>query len=227
MRPSVVLSIASQVAYSNANGASIITEQTYALSAQLVATGTAAGTFKLQACNDLPSPLSPANWVDISGATVSVAGAGSYLVPYTSVSYQWTRAVFVTTKIGVQTIVVRADVAGNLNNKYFYLNSANSGVGYYVWFNVNGAGVDPAIAGRTGVPVAIATGAIAADVGAAVTTAVTALAEFDAAGTTTVTVTNSAGGPFTPMSDAGLTGFTFAVTAPTGVISATMKTSGV
>lgn len=102
-------------------------------------------------------------------------------------------------------------VASNLNNKYFLLNSANSGTGYYVWNNVDGLGTDPAVAGRTGVEIAFTSGASAGTIGTAMASAVDALANFLASGTTTVTVTNSAGGPFVPISD-GNSGYTFAVT---------------
>ncbi len=45
-----------------------------------------------------------------------------------------------------------ADVAGSLNNKYFFIWSANDVTKYYVWFN-NGTGVDPAPPAATGIVV--------------------------------------------------------------------------
>jgi hypothetical protein len=45
-----------------------------------------------------------------------------------------------------------------LNNKYFYINSALNANQYYVWYNVNGTGVDPLIVGKTGIMVAIPSG---------------------------------------------------------------------
>jgi hypothetical protein len=45
-----------------------------------------------------------------------------------------------------------------LNNKYFYINSATNANEYYVWYNVNGAGVDPLVPSKTGLMVAISTG---------------------------------------------------------------------
>lgn len=103
-------------------------------------------------------------------------------------------------------------VASNLNNKYFYLNSANGGTSYFVWLNVDGIGTAPVIAGRTAVPATFVSGSSIGTVGTALAAAIDPLANFIATGTTTVTVTNSASGPFTPMTDAGSTGFTFAVT---------------
>lgn len=60
-----------------------------------------------------------------------------------------------------------ADVAGSLNDTYFTLGSINgtpADVEYYVWFNVNGAGTDPSLAGRTGIEVELDTNDSAADV---------------------------------------------------------------
>lgn len=46
----------------------------------------------------------------------------------------------------------------SLNNTYWFINSANNVEQYYVWYNVNGAGIDPAIVGKTGLMVAISSG---------------------------------------------------------------------
>ena len=46
-----------------------------------------------------------------------------------------------------------ADVAKSLNSKYFYINSTTSS--YYVWFNVDGFGIDPSPAGKIGIEVNI------------------------------------------------------------------------
>lgn len=43
----------------------------------------------------------------------------------------------------------------SLNNKYFLINSANNADKYYVWYNVNGQGVDPLLPSKTGLMVAI------------------------------------------------------------------------
>jgi len=122
--------------------------------------------------------------------------------------------------IGIQTIGLVADVSGSLNNTYFLLNDANNVHKYYVWFNINSAGTDPAIPGRTGVPITGATNASAATLGGAVATAIAALNStnsFTTSGTTTVTVTNKVAGPSTAMVDgAAPTGFTFTQTAGLG-----------
>lgn len=204
-------------------------------SVQVVTGAGATGTIKLQASNDAPAPYNlqssittPTNWTDIASATASVTAGSTALIPKTDICYQWLRAVFTPTSAGVQTIQPRADVAGNLNSKYFLLNSGNNTHLYYVWFNVNSAGVDPMIAGRTGVPVAVSTGDSAATIGGLMATAIAGLAssaDFTATGTTTVTVTNLVTGPFAPAVD-GNSGFTFTLTTPTGTVSASLKTIG-
>ncbi len=63
----------------------------------------------------------------------------------------------------VTDITCVADVAGSLNSKFFNYETVNLGGASvnlrYVWFNVNGAGVNPSPAGRTGIMVSLATGA--------------------------------------------------------------------
>jgi len=48
-----------------------------------------------------------------------------------------------------------------LNSKYFFINSATNANQYYVWYNVNGTGVNPSLPGKTGLMVAISTGSSA------------------------------------------------------------------
>lgn len=124
----------------------------------------------------------------------------------------------------VQTVALVADSSGSLNNKYFFLYSANNATKYYVWFNINSAGADPAIPGATAIPVAGATNASAATLGGAMATAIgttVASADFTTSGTSTVTITNKALGPATNAGNGNAlapTGFTFAVTTNAGSI---------
>ncbi len=124
-----------------------------------------------------------------------------------------------TVAAGAQTIALAADVAGSLNSTYFTLFD-EQGNGYYVWFNINSAGVDPAVAGKTGIQVAGATGATAATLGAAAKPLIAAAnsgKSFSVAGTSTLTVTNLIKGPFTPAADGtAATSFVFTVTAGAG-----------
>lgn len=112
----------------------------------------------------------------------------------------------------VQNIQTVADVAGSLNNTYFLLYSAQDKTEYYVWFNVAGGGTDPAVPNKTGVEVAIASGATDDAVATAMRSAIGGLADFGTGGATNnVTITNAASGQTTDASDsaAAPTGFTF------------------
>lgn len=114
----------------------------------------------------------------------------------------------------VEKITCVADAAGSLNNRYFLIDKFNA-LGYYVWFNVNAAGVDPAPAGgRTGVVVAIATSAIANNVATALAAALNGIAgtPYSAvAASGIVTVTHTHAGTITSITDFNLIsqGFTF------------------
>lgn len=80
----------------------------------------------------------------------------------------------------VTNVAFAADSGGSLNSTYFTFGSGSDAHLFYVWFNINSAGVDPAPAGRTGIAVAGATNATAATLATAAIAAVNAL-------TTTVT----------------------------------------
>jgi hypothetical protein len=77
------------------------------------------------------------------------------------------------------TVKCFADVASSLNNDYFKIYTPAGGK-FHVWFNVAAAGVDPAPAGFTAIPVAIAANASASVVALAVQVAVDAHADFKA-----------------------------------------------
>jgi len=105
-----------------------------------------------------------------------------------------------------------ADVLSSLNDTYAYFSSA--GTDFYIWFNIDTGGTDPAIAGRTGIEIAVAEDASVAVITAEMTTVMDALASFGVVdGTTKVTVTNAAkGAPRTGFSDPGSSGITANVT---------------
>lgn len=76
----------------------------------------------------------------------------------------------------VTNVTCAADVAGSKNSTYWTFNSAGDLYGFYVWYNINSAGVDPAPAGLTGIQVAGATGATAATLATATIAAINASA---------------------------------------------------
>jgi hypothetical protein len=78
-------------------------------SLQVVTTGTAAGSVKLQVSNDDNGSVT--NWSDLTGATVSVSGANVYLIPAQNMSYQYVRAVYTVTS-GTGTITATMHMVG-------------------------------------------------------------------------------------------------------------------
>jgi hypothetical protein len=82
----------------------------FSCSAQITATGSAAGTMIIQASDDEPSTPStpPANWSDIPSATITVTGAGAFLIPKTDLCYQWVRLVYTNTGTGTISAVFKA-----------------------------------------------------------------------------------------------------------------------
>lgn len=74
----------------------------------------------------------------------------------------------------VTDVTCAADTSGSRNNTYFVFYTAGNLRGYYVWFNINSAGTDPAVAGLTGIEVDGATGATAATLAGAARTAIAA-----------------------------------------------------
>lgn len=80
-----------------ASGTTVYTSSTpqdtsyiFAGSIQVISTG-AVGTAKVQVSNDKKNP---ANWTDLSGATVSVTGAGSFIIPKFDVCYRFIQVVY-------------------------------------------------------------------------------------------------------------------------------------
>ena len=123
---------------------------------------------------------------------------------------------------GTVTIAPVADTAGSLNSTWFRLFDGYGNT-FVLYFNVNGLGIAPQNTGGILVAVSIATGSTAAQVGAALVTAINALpvglpyTSFTASGTTTVTVVSNQTNPIGPLpgvpSDGLIpTGFTFAQT---------------
>lgn len=87
-----------QNAAGNLASSAIDGDQLISMSLQAIATGTIAGTIKLQFSNDAPSNLSgPTNWSDITSASVAVSGAEVVAIMKTDISYRWIRATYTAT----------------------------------------------------------------------------------------------------------------------------------
>lgn len=115
----------------------------------------------------------------------------------------------------IQTVVCLA-ASGITTGDYFLLYSAKDETPYYVWYNKDGGGGDPAPAGKTAIAVAIAAADTAIVVAGATATAIQAAnsgKDFTAAngGTSTCTITNVNKGSCTNASDVNAGG-THAVT---------------
>jgi hypothetical protein len=78
--------------------------------------------------------------------TIDVFGNMTKIVYYVADTHE-------KTEVGVT-----ADIGGNLNDKYFVLSSAYDRVSFYIWYNVDGAGVDPNIPNAIGIEVPISAG---------------------------------------------------------------------
>ena len=110
-----------------------------------------------------------------------------------------------------------ADSSDSLDGTYLDLNLIGYDFAedqYYVWFNTSGgAATDPAISGKTGIEVAVATDATAAVVAAAIVSAIDTanVPVFVSASSNVVTLTNQVQGAITAETDSGSTGFTLSV----------------
>jgi len=94
----------------------ILADQIFVCSAQVVTTGTSTGVLKLQASNDIVVQQSvsgqPIHWFDITGATVSVVGAGTTAILKTELCYQYIRAVWTHANGLPGTITINLQIAG-------------------------------------------------------------------------------------------------------------------
>jgi hypothetical protein len=111
----------------------------------------------------------------------------------------------------VSEITCSADVSKSLQNKYFFFYTP-AGIGHYCWINVNSEGVDPALTGFTPHAVAIATGASANTVAAAIEAVIEEVTGFNSTvSNAVITMTNTDTGYAQGPHD-GNSGFTFEVT---------------
>lgn len=108
-----------------------------------------------------------------------------------------------------------ADVANNLNGKYFLINSANDENLYYVWYKTSGgATTDPAVSGRTGIRVDVTTGDTANTVATATRAKLNQNNNFTITGATNhVIITNNQVG-VTTNGTVGTSGFSVSITTP-------------
>lgn len=110
MRQGTFLNIVAADASKDEVGAAVAAAQLFALSAQAVVTGTSSGTLNIQASNDISAPT---NWSNIATiGTVTISGAGVFLIPKLDICYNWIRASFVHNNAASGTISVNLQVLG-------------------------------------------------------------------------------------------------------------------
>lgn len=99
------------------------------------------------------------------------------------------------------------------SGQYFNIYSSQDFTEYYVWYNKDGAGGNPAVLGKTPIEVAISTGDTAGQVALATQLAIDAVADFDATvSLNVVTVTLSDAGTATDAANVDVSGLSIAVT---------------
>lgn len=109
-------------------------------------------------------------------AQTTVTTAGLYTVSFKSFLPYIASGTSVTTAPAnnIVNVTCAADSSGSKNSTWWSFYTAGNVKGYYVWYNINSAGVDPAPAGLTGIEVDGATGASAATLATATIAAIVA-----------------------------------------------------
>lgn len=110
------------------------------------------------------------------------------------------------------TSITTPAAASITSGQYFTINSSVDTNVYYVWYNKDSAGGQPAISGRSPIEVAISTGDTAAQVATATQVAIDALLDFNASVlSNVVTVTNASAGTTTDAVNVNVSGLTISV----------------
>lgn len=170
----------------------------------------------------------------IASSPISGLGTFTYNIPTTStytiqalVNIPWITSdqpSYGSPLAEVQTVTTVADSSGSLNNTYFEFYTAGnptffvSGTAYtfyYVWYNINSAGSDPAPSGGYGIQVTAATNASNSTIATNTQAAIAAVTSIPVKATVSghvVTLANTQLGSCTAAVDTGTTGFAFAVT---------------
>lgn len=207
---------------------------------QFTWSGSPTGTFAIQVSADYnqnevgSGVINAGNWAPltlsywngsamVTGTSLPTSAGSPIYVDLALLSAPFIRAVYTNTLPGSVDIATVADSAGSLNSTYFLIDGAD-GDNWYVWYNINSAGVDPAIADRTGIEVAAATGASADDIATATRSALSACTSIEDIGGATnhVTFSQTEVGPGNVEDGADPTTFTITYSANSGTLTATI-----
>ena len=97
----------------DANGIQIDSNQYTSASFNILfADGSANGTIKIQASNDIfnagymSSAFTVSNWTDIPDASVTISAGGRYLLMLPNLCYRWMRVVYISSSGGSSTVTV-------------------------------------------------------------------------------------------------------------------------
>ncbi len=153
--------------------------------------------------------------------TFNVVTTGIYTLSFKSfIPYLASGGQPVTTNpsAAISDVTLASDSGGSLNSTYFTFHTGADLYGYYVWYNINSAGVDPAPTGLTGIQVTGATNANATTLATATRAAIlasTAASYVTVGGATThVILTNKQPGLATATANGTASpGFTYSNTA--------------
>lgn len=101
--------IASQVASANIFSGPFNTDQSFAFTAQLFATGNVLGNFKIQASDDPVTEGFPLNWSDVPNTSIAINGTGIYFIPKFETAAQYHRLAFIDVSGGTSTGTIIAN----------------------------------------------------------------------------------------------------------------------
>jgi flagellar hook protein FlgE len=160
--------------------------------------------------------------LNLDSSTTAAGFYSSAISVYDTTGNSHTLNITYTKQAGVaavDSVTCGAGSAAGLAGSYWTISSPSTD--YYVWYTVDGSGTDPALAGRTAIPVAVLSTDTAAQVATKTATALAGVTgtPFSASAVgATITVTDTANGPATAPA---------AGTTPSGWGSFTQTTAGV
>lgn len=166
--------------------------------------------------------------LDLNSSIVVTDAEGGIYIDLNELAAPWVRLSYVNEFHENGSITTRADVAGNLNNKYFLIDGSD-GDNWYIWFNVDSGGTDPMLPGRTGIEVAITAGDSAGDVAGLLAmalinecTSIEDVTQPGGAGTSDITFnqTTTASGDLTDGPGGSATAFTLDYNIASGTVNA-------
>lgn len=145
--------------------------------------------------------------INLLSVAALVSGTSTLTITDGTTSNTYT---FVTGVAEVTTFTAIANTAHALAGRYVTINSASNETQYYIWF-YDGTGVDPAIAGKTGIKVTIANGDSDATVAGDVRTILAGYSDFVVTGATNQFILTNSSVGIAIDATAGTSGFAVAI----------------